>query len=816
MVFNYIKTALRNIRGQKALAGINILGLSIGLACFSLFQLYVIHEFSYDRFHAKAENLYRVYRWNNGINGQEPAGDSYLPMPVGPALKEEFPDVENYVRMREDWGDEFVRIDGVVHRMGIAFADPQFFQIFDFPIRYGNHQTPLNEISSVVLTEKTAMELFGEANPVGRTMEIKVDDAFVPFTVTAIASNLPANSSITFDMLGNFDFMAYQTQFGKRCIDNWFRSSFIVYVQLREGSGLAYTDNHTNERLIAFWKKHFPDSEAELRSRGVWSGEGTPLSYGLQPIKSLHTDIRIGASAVDPKNIWTLLAIAAGVLLIACINFTTLAIGRSAGRAREVGVRKVIGGNRTQLAYQFLVEALVLACLSSGIGLALAQLLLPHFNTLSGRELVFSLKTYPEIGYLMVGLTLIVGLLAGSYPAFVLSGFNPVEVLKSKIRLGGSNLLTKSLVTFQFALSIGLIAATLIILKQLHFMRTSNPGFNKEHVIVVDASGTDSESLYPIFKQQLQSTPEIIGIASAELGLGEGTGWSRSGFEYKGMHKDVYEYFIDHAFLDVMGMQLMSGRNFDQRIATDTQFSVIVNEAMVHDFGWTVENAVGQELDGYLEDSAAQMPVVIGVVKDFHFRPMSEEVMPQMFHQFSDYAPYKFFVRTKAGEPKTALAALDKVWTSVAPGYPLKYSFLDESLDRFYHAEQRLSRIIGWAGGISIFLACLGLFGLAALAAVNRTKEIGIRKVCGASIFSITSLLSKGFLKLVILALIIATPLAWIMMKGWLADFAYRIEIPWWTFALAGCGALIIAFVTISFQSVKAALSNPVKSLRSE
>ncbi len=816
MFFSYLKTAVRSIRSQKVLSTINILGLSIGLACFSLFQLYVIHEFSYDQFHKKADNLYRVYRWNNGINGQEPSGDTYLPMPMGPAFKEEFPEVVRSVRMREDWGDEFIRIDGIVSLKGIAFADPQFFDMFDFPIKYGNHQTPLNEISSVVLTEETALELFGEANPVGRTMEIKIDDAFVSFTVTAIAEDLPANSSITFDILGNFEFMANHTVFGKRCLDNWFRSSFKVFVELRDGSGLAYANNHTHERLIAFWKKYFPDSEAEMRSTGAWSGEGTPLSYGLQPLKSLHTDTRLGWNAVDPKNIWTLLAIATGVLLIACINFTTLAIGRSAGRAREVGVRKVIGGNRKQLASQFLLEALVLACISSGIGFALAQMLLPHFNALSGRELAFSLDTYPEVGYLMVGMTILVGLLAGSYPAFVLSGFNPVEVLKSKIRLGGSNLFTKALVTFQFVLSIGLIASTLIIIKQLDFMRTSNPGFNKEQVIVVDASGMESESIYPLFKQLLQSTPQIIGIAGAELGLGEGTGWSQSGFEYKGVHKDVYEYFIDHDYMEVMGMQLISGRNFDPRIAADTQYSVIANEAMVRDFGWTIESAIGQKLDGYYDDSTAQMPVVIGVVKDFHFRPLSEEVSPQMFHQFADYVPYKYFVRTKAGEPTEALAAMEKTWKSIAPGYPLRYSFLDENLDRFYHAEKRLSKIIGWAGGISIFLACLGLFGLAALAAANRTKEIGIRKVCGASLMSITRLLSTGFLKLVLIALIIATPLAWILMKGWLADFAYRIEIPVWIFALAGFGATLIAFVTVCFQSVKAAMTSPVTSLRSE
>jgi putative ABC transport system permease protein len=505
-------------------------------------------------------------------------------------------------------------------------------------------------------------------------------------------------------------------------------------------------------------------------------------------------------------------------LLIACINFTTIAIGRSAGRSKEVGVRKVIGGTKKSLITQFLSEALLLAFLSAVLGLILAKILLPFFNQLSGRELNFSFTQFPQLLWLTIGLVLLVGLLAGSYPALVLSSFKPVEVLKTKVKLGGSNIFTRSLVTLQFVLSAGLIISTIIIMQQLHYMQSKYPGFNKENVVVVDADGiSDTKNLYALFKQKLSAHPEIIGTASAELGLGGGQGWSEAMFKYNGKDKTVYEYFIDPDYMHVLGLKLLAGRNFDPRISSDTVTSVIINEAMMNDFGWTLQNAVGQRLKGYLDDeNDARTPVVIGVIKDFNYLAFNSTVGPQMFQQFSFYEPYKFFVRIQRGDPTKALTTLQKAWKDVAPNYPLKYSFLDEDLDQFYKSESRWSNIVGWAGGISIFLACLGLLGLAALAVVNRTKEIGIRKVLGASLSAIISLLSKDFLRLVIIAFIIATPLAWYFMDKWLQDYAYRINISGWVFVITGVATITIALLVVSFQSIKAALTNPVKSLRTE
>jgi len=812
MIKHYFKIAVRNLFRQKALAFINVFGLSVGLACFILFLLFAVNEFSFDRFHKNADNIYRVYRWTIAMNGQQPEGDPYLPAPLGPAMKQDLPEIKNFVRMQFGWGKSFVRADNNVSRESVATADPQVFSVFSFPLKYGNPETALKELHNIVLTEAKAKQLFGTDNVVGRTLEIKVEDVFVPFTVSAVAENIPANSSIQFDLLANFEYML-TTKSGMRSVNNWHRSSYQTYVQLQPGSGLPGDVS----KLASFRHKYYPDEEKELKESGYkWEGSARPVSLRLQPLQAGHTDTSVWGGIVEtisPKTIWILLSIAAGVLLIACINFTTLAIGRSARRAKEIGLRKVIGGERKQLVAQFLSEAIVLSILSAILGLLIAKLLLPYFNRLSGRELQFSFSLYPEMIWMLGGLTILVGLLAGSYPALILSGFKPIEALKSKIKVSASNLFTKALVTVQFALSIALIIGTMIILKQTKYMADKNPGFNKENIVMVDASDTKTKEIYPLFRQAILSRNDIAGVASSELGLGEDQGWSRTGFEYNGAHKEVFEYFIDKDYIPLMGMKIVAGRNFDPKIGEDTVTSVIVNETMVRDMGWTIDNAVGQPLKGYME---SKTPVVIGVVKDFHYRPFKEKLMPQMFHQFNDYAPYRFFVRIKPGNPAPALAAMQKAWSSVVPDLPFNYNFLDESLDNFYKAERKWSKIIGWAGSISIFLACLGLFGLAALAAVNRTKEIGIRKVLGASVSNIVGLLTKDFLKLVTIAVLVASPVAWYFMHKWLQDFANRISIGWWIFIAAGSLALIMAFITIAFQATKAGIANPVKSLRNE
>ncbi|MBA3647368.1 MAG: ABC transporter permease [Chitinophagales bacterium] len=778
MLQHYLKIALRNFSRQRSLALINVFGLSIGLACFILFLLYAVNEFTFDRFHAGGENIFRVYRWSAGSKDEPANGSPYMPIPLGPAMKAELPGVLQYARMAEGWSDDFTRVNGVVLPIPITYADPSIFKIFSFRSKEGNLFSSLDDAHHVVLSASAAKKLFGSEDPMGKTVEIKVDKAFEPFIVSAVSEDAPSNSTIQFQVMVNFQ--AYlRTDWGKQSENEWHHFGYITYLQLQPGSHLP----NDQKRLDNLYSEKYPDEMAKLKESS-WKGSGIPTTYKLMPIRDMHTTTQVAGSAigtVDPKNIWILLAIAASILIIACINFTTLAIGRSAGRAKEVGIRKVIGSRKNQLIGQFMIEAILLSALSSAIGILLGRFFLPYFNQLAGSHLAFSFQQFPEMIWMLMLLILLVGILAGSYPALVLSGFRPIEVLKQKMRLGGSNIFTKSLVTFQFILSAGLIISTLIILQQLKYLRSANPGFNKENV---------------------------------ELSLGEGTGWSISSWDdMTKKHHDVYEYFVDPNYLQVLGLQLLAGRNFDPHITSDTLNSVIINETMMKNFGWAIQNAVGQQLKGYSENF---IPTVIGVVKDFHYLSFSEEVKPEMFHEFHGYAPYKYFVRIQPGDPSKALAEIKSAWTSSVADLPFRYSLLDENLDRFYKSEARWSSIVGLAGALCIFLACLGLLGLAALAAVNRTREITIRKVLGASVSNIVALLSKGFLSLVFVALLIASPVAWYFMNKWLQNYAYRIDISWTVFIATGICGMAIAFFTVSSQAVKVALANPVKGLRAE
>jgi putative ABC transport system permease protein len=801
MIRNYLKIALRTLAKQKTLSFINIFGLSVGIACFSLFMLYAINEFSFDGFHKKAANTYLVLDKSGQENIKALAGVIYTPMPLGPAMKQELPGVENYVRYVQPY-ETFVKIKNEVRRENIAFADSSFFNVFSFKFKYGNARSAIIGLHSIVLTEQTAERIFGKTNAIGESLQVKTGDALETFVVTAIAENPPSNSSFQYSMLINFDVFA-NTMAGKMGAHDWWMNIFVTIVQLKPGSTLA----NDNKLLANFWHKHL-------------QGPG-PGGYNLVPIRDMHTSpalMGLKISPVDPKSIWILLSIAAGVLLIACINFTTLSIGRSASRAKEVGIRKVIGGTKKALLAQFLTESLLLTFFSTLIGLALVYLLLPYFNQLAGRELRFSFVQFPQLTGLIAGLVLIVGLLSGCYPALVLSGFKTVDVLKAKIKLGGANFFTKSLVTFQFVLSAALIVSAIIIMQQLRYMESRNPGFNKDNVLVVQTLGVPgTKQLFPLFKQEVSGHPGISGLASADIGLGEHEGTGFTDFSYQGKSISTKQFHIDPNYIPTLGMQLFVGRNFDPAIASDSVNAVIINESMMNELGWKSENCAGRQLEGYGK-LGFKNPTVIGVVRDFNYESLTTRVAPTLFHQFarSRETTNFFYVRLQPGNPSKALTAVQSAWKKIAPDYPLEYNFLDEDINRFYKAETRLGNIIGRAGGVAIFLGCLGLLGLSALTVVNRTKEIGIRKVLGASVSTIISLISKDFLKLVVIAFLISTPITWWLMNKWLQDYAYRIDIKLWVFGISFVVIIGVALFTVWFQAIKAAISDPVESLRSE
>ncbi|HMH34734.1 MAG TPA: ABC transporter permease [Puia sp.] len=817
MIKNYFRIALRSMQKQKVFTFINVFGLSVGIACVALLVLFAVNEFSFDHFHKNAHDVYRYYNKSNFTNvGPESLLNTDYSGPssasIGEAMKKDLPDVSDFVRVQLPWGDNLIRTDQNAFRAPVTYADPSFFSVFTFPLKYGNTATALRDMNDVVLTASKAKEFFGTDDVIGRTVQISIGATFQPFRVTGVAEDIPSNSTIRFDVLGNYRFaLANHGQFFIG--GNWHPIASETFLLLRPGSSLA----GDNRQLDRFMLSFDPNIIASAKNAGLdWKGHELPMSFKLQPLLSIHTDAWFHAwgfadfGVIDPTTIWILLAIAAGILLIACINFTTLAIGRSAKRSKEVGVRKVLGGQKKQIIFQFLTESVLLAVISGLLGLMLASSLLPLFNQLSGKELNISILLSPKMAILLIALILIAGLLAGSYPALVLSNFKPLEVLKNKIRVGGANVFTKSLVTFQFVVSIMLIVSTIIILEQAKYMVDKDPGFNKENVIAVDASETDPNRIFSVFKQSLSNQSFILGVGSASVGLGAGN--NLLGYSDKGLSADIN--IIDSNYLRVLGMQLVAGRNFAAGDRNDTIESLIINETMMRAFGWNAGNAVGKEIKGFQGNTA----LIVGVVKNFNYRPLSEAVKNQAFvtNGDKDKGYPHFYVRIAAGNPSPAIAAMQKAWGIAMPGIPLKYSFLDEDVNRFYQAEERWSSIVAWAGGISIFLACLGLLGLASLAAVNRTKEIGVRKVLGATIPNIVMLLSKDFIKLILIAFFIASPLAWYIMNKWLQDYVSRISISWVIFFFVGVFAVLSALTTIGFHAIKAAMTNPVKSLRTD
>ncbi len=802
MIRHYIKIAIRNLARQKVLALINILGLSIGLACFSLFLLYTVNEFSFDRFNTKASRIYRVYDWwsFSDREGSEPSSAT----PLGPAMKLDLADIEDFVRIKPA-GEKLIRIGNQIHRINVSYADPQLFSIFSFPLIAGNTSTALESPTSIVLTRKKALQLFGRTDVVGQTVEIRNGDQFEPFEVGAVTENIPVNSSVQFDIIGNFDYIL-NTEYGKASLKDWNMTIGIsVYVLLHENSTLM------NElaRISSFRHKYFP-GETEKKN------DGSPTNgFGLQPLTDVHTGIKIDKwGASDPKNSWILMSIAIGVLLIACINFITLAISRSAGRSKEVGIRKVTGGHRYQLVHQFLSESLLMSVISAVIGLMLAYTLLPFFNELSGRSLSFSFRQYPEMIGFLSGVVLLAGLISGIYPALAISGFQPSEVLKGNLKFSGSNFFTKSLVSFQFVLSIGLIISMIVFMRQLGFMQSKDLGFDKENVVTINTQVIDLQKDFAVFKQILKSESSVLGVTSSSIGLGNDEGQMGRRYKFDNKEETVIEYPVDSEFLDVLGMKLIAGRTFNPMIASDAVTSVVVNEALVHDIlDLTPEEAVGKE---FTNDKGNERKVIIGVIRNFNFEDLTRTVRAQMFLCPANYKPNSLFVRINPGDPSKALAAIAAAWKNISPDLPMKYNFLDQKFDDFYKEEKRWSRIVSWAGAICIFLACIGLVGLTSLAVINRSTEIGIRKINGANVSEVMTMLNRDFVKWVAIAFVIATPISYYAMNKWLESFAYKTDLSWWIFALAGLLALGIAVITVSWQSWKAATRNPVEALRYE
>jgi len=795
MLRNYFTVAMRNLWRNKSFSFINITGLSVGLACCMLIFLYAKDEVSFDRFHQNKDNIYRITSSSTSSDGHV-GKNGNTGLVQGPNFKQLIPEVQDFIRIQSD--GYAVKLGNQVFDQDAHLVDDNFFTFFSFLLLKGDPKTVLKDIHSIVLTEEVAKKYFGKADPMGKVLELKTGDNFEPFTVTGIAKKAPQNSSLKFSML-----LPMKYREAKNPDDQWLNSFLNTFILVRPGTSVAV--------LEAKFDKVYHDLAADqIKEVAEKYGFKDKVKYGVQPLLAMHlsTDYPASNGLSDDSNpvySYILSGIAVLILLIACINFINLTVARSLKRAKEIGIRKVIGSYRRQLILQFLGESLILSLLAFVLSIFLANVLLPFFNEVSNKSLSFSylLDTKLILGY--IGLFLLTGLLAGFYPAIVLSKFNPVDTLYGRTRLPGKNYLSKILVVFQFALATFLIIATFIIHSQFNYLTNFDLGYNDKGVARLGTGGMKRDK-YNFFKTELLKSPHIQSV-TVDQGGSWGTVAHINGD--KEAHFDIR--IIDENYLPLFEIPIVKGRNFQANNQSDTAEGALVNESFVSYAGW--KNPVGETIDFFYDNKKYH---VIGVYRDYHFSSLNEKTKPQIFLCNPRYQYNDVFVKIKPGQSAEALHFIADKFKESFPLQPYQYNFKDAENLQQYESERKWKQIIDFGAILTIFISCIGLFGLATLSAEKRTKEIGIRKVLGASVSVIVRKLSGDFLKLVLISTIIAIPAAWWAMNKWLDNYPYRITLSGWVFAIAGILVFVVALITMSFQVIKAAIANPVKSLRSE
>jgi putative ABC transport system permease protein len=795
MLKNYLTTALRNLWKRRAFSLINILGLSVGMtACFLIF-LYVRFEFSYDSFHPNAGRTYRlvcdVRTPTETIRANGPA------WPVLPNMKPVFPEIESAVRVATV-SFLFRKGDIKYQEENSLLADPDFFKVFAFPLLQGDPNTCLKEPFSAVFSATTAKKYFGNTDPVGQT--ILLAQKGWPVKVTGVMKDLPENSQISGDVIVS---MSTETQHLNQGLeDDWQWNDYHprCFLLLKPNTNIGALQ----AQFPAFIKKR--EGEA-MRSQNMSS------TLSLQPLKDVYLySMRDGSKNGNYKNVCLFSFVAAIILLIACINFVNLTTARSAERAKEVGIRKVVGALQTQLAGQFAGESIVLCLIAFCLSLLFAGLLLPEFNQLSGKIISHGVFEHPAYIALLLAASLGIGLLAGIYPALVLSSFKPSIVLKGHFATGSrGNILRKGLVFVQFTLSIGFIIATIVVYNQLKYMRDQDLGFDKQQLMIIN---TEGDPHLVAFRQSLKEVPGVVSASLASDVPGAETLILNCQIEnVRGdlQVANMNSYFVDWDYIDQYKIKMVAGRAFSRDFQTDTTQAMVINEAAAKMFGYpTPQQAVGRRFS-----QVGRTGRIIGVMKDFHFRSLQEEIKPLAMRIEPDFC-YLVSVKVSTDHLPATLSAIEGKWKSIVPYRPLLYYFLDEHFDRQYRSEERFGKLFLYFTVLAIFISCMGLFGLASYSILQRTKEIAVRKVMGASMPGIVNLLSRDFLQLVVISFVVASPLTWWLMHQWLKDFAYRIPISIWDFLAAGLLAVLITLLTIGFKAINAAIANPVKSLRTE
>jgi putative ABC transport system permease protein len=802
MFRNYVKIAARNLYKQKVYSVINIFGLAIAIAFGILIFLFVRDEMTHDSFHKKASRIYRVIVLNKKDDGSLSSA-AMTPPPLGPALQKEFPEIAHMARFKKR-GDVVV-YRGKSSRESITLAEPEFLKMFSFPLIHGDPETALQDRNSVVMTEVVAKRYFGDEDPIGKTLSIKMGARFYDFAVSGIAKNIQGNSSITFDFLVSFDRVKDFTP--QRYLNQWLGYTTLTFVELLENVSTA----DFKSKFPGFIKKYVGQDIEKY-----FKGDYAAFQLDLQPLVDIYLNTQMRSSyqsGSNPVYSYVLFGIALLILIIAAINYMNLSIARSTIRLREIGVRKVLGASRSKLMKQFLGESLFFSFISLCMGIVLAELFLPAFNNFVGKTLSMQYLSDWTTFASLVGLMVLVGIVSGSYPALFLSGLRPASVLRSHLRIGGKSKFSKWLVVVQFSLSIFLIISTLFMTNQLHFLRNQNLGFQGEQIVTIPTQGSvQGNLLVDRFRNELASFDSVISVAGSSASLGSDRTYIASPVRFL-MKQTMSHYFlIGHDFLKTIGLEIVEGRDFAREFMADPKESVIVNQTLVREMGW--DSAIGKKIKTFM--GRKDLLTVVGVVKDFHFESLHNQIKPAIFY-IEPRRPFDFiYVKIRPDNIPATIGRLGDAWKKNAPNFPFMYSFLDEEFHKLYRVEDLWQRIIRNTSFFAILISCLGLFGLSALAIARRTKEIGIRKVLGASVPGLTQMVSMDFLKLVLLANVIAWPMAYYTMSRWLRSFAFRIDITLGVFLLAAVIAALIALLTVGFQAVKAAVANPVESLRYE
>ena len=791
MLKNYLKIAWRNLMKSKVFSFINILGLTIGITVCLMIYLFIMNEFSVDKFHKQGDNIYRVMR---GYDPSKPR-TSYLSGPYAPALLNDYPEeIKKAVRVMATDGT-IAFGDKVFSEKKLYLADVDFFNLFSFPLLRGNPATVLKDPGSVVLTETTAKKYFGKEDPIGKIIELS---KHLQLKVTGVAKNVPSNSHLNFDLV-----VPLSNYFNQDWFNVWVNNNFFTYVLL---------DAHVNKTQL---EKRFPRFMDKYMGKDM-ARMGAKQDLALTPLSNIYFEPASDFDNVkhgDKKVVYIFLSIAVLILLIACINFMNLSTIRAVERSKEVGLRKVMGAMRNHLVWQFIGESILLTIISCMLSIALLQLCMPFYNQLLGYTLSMSWTALPLYLFLL-GVVVIVGFLAGSYPAFFLSAFSPIEALKGKLGLGkGGSFFRQAMVVTQFSISVFLIIGTIIIMNQMDYVKNKELGYEQEQTVIVPINNGDIYNHRYTFKNELQNS---TSIASVSLASGEPGGFfDQHTFEAEGRNGQIWKSrteFADFEYVKTLGLKIIAGRDFSGLYSTDSTEAVLINRTAAATLGFTPEQAVGKWVKNTIRDKSRRR--IIGVVEDFNFLSLKENMDALVISPKEDERVV--IIKVKPGNIHASVETIKNAYSKVAAGYPFECSFLDQKFDELYKTDLRQQTILIIFSGLAIFIACLGLFGLASFTAAKRIKEIGVRKVLGSTTRGIVVLLSKDLLKPVILATIIAIPAGYYAMNIWLQNFAYRMPMHWWIFVLAAIITIGIALLTVSFKAVKAALANPAESLRTE